>query len=218
MITVKICGINDAAAAAAAREADMVGFVFYPPSPRAVTPEAAAALAAALPARIKRAGVFVDPDDETLARVLAAIPLDLLQLHGDETPARVAVVKERFGRAVIKALRVAEGADLDRAREFDGIADWLLFDARPPKRPGALPGGNATAFDWRLLQGRRFATPWLLSGGLTPETVAEAIRISGAGAVDVSSGVEDAPGRKSAAKIAAFIAAARDASLTEAAQ
>jgi len=207
-VETKICGINDAEAmdAALSGGARLVGLNFYPPSPRHVAPERAAELARAVPEGVARVGVFVDPDDETIARVLAAVALDFVQLHGDETPARVAALRARFGVGVIKALKVADTADVAAADAFADVADRLLFDARAPKAlPNALPGGNALVFDWRLLAGRRWARPWLLSGGLDAGNVAEAVRVSGARAVDVSSGVEDRRGHKSPALIIAFL-------------
>jgi phosphoribosylanthranilate isomerase len=210
MTLVKICGVNDAAGfdAAVAAGADFIGFVFYPPSPRAVTPAEAAALSARAAGGPVRVGLFVDPDDALIASVLAALPLGLIQLHGAEDPARCAAIRTRFGLPVMKALGVAEPADLDALAAFAPVVDRFLLDAKPP--PGAtLPGGNAAAFDWRLTAGRTIPRPWLLAGGLTPETVAEAIRQSGAPGVDVSSGVERARGVKDPAKIAAFVAAAR---------
>ncbi len=213
MVRVKICGINAADALGAAVEAgtDFVGFVFYPRSPRAVTPEAARDLAARVPASVKKVGLFVDPDDALLQRTLAVVPLDLIQLHGRETPERVAQIRARFGMAVMKAIKVAAAADLDQAAAFEPVADWLLFDGVPPKdMENALPGGNAARFDWALLRGRRFARPWMLSGGLDPANIAEAIRATAAPCVDVSSGVESRPGVKDPARIRAFIRAARE--------
>jgi phosphoribosylanthranilate isomerase len=207
-VAAKICGLNEAAAVAAAVAggAGFVGFVFYPPSPRAVTPAAAAALAAAVPESVARVGLFVDPDDALLADTLAAVALDMVQLHGRETPARVAAIKARFALPAMKAVPVACAADLDAAAAYQEVADWLLFDAKPPAgMTGALPGGNALSFDWQLLAGRRWAKPWMLSGGLSADNLGEAVRISGARAVDVSSGVEDRPGLKNPAKIAAFL-------------
>lgn len=217
-IAVKICGIRDPAGFDAAAEAgaDMVGFVFFPPSPRAVTPDAAAALSARRPGGPLRVGLFVDADDATLATTLAALPLDLLQLHGDEGPERVAAIRARFGIAVMKAVGVATRAEVESAiARFGAVSDRLLFDAKPPPAgtPGALPGGNAAAFDWAVMQGAAVPVPWLLAGGLTPATVAQAIRISGAPGVDVSSGVERARGVKDPALIAAFVAAARAAAI-----
>jgi len=207
---VKICGVNDAAGfdAAVAAGADLIGFVFFPPSPRAVTPAEAAALSARADGGPERVGLFVDPDDALLEAVLAALSLDVIQLHGEETPARAAAIRARFGLPVMKALGVAVPADLDALAGYAPVVDRFLLDAKPP--PGAaLPGGNAAAFDWRLVAGAAIPRPWLLAGGLTPDNVAEALRQSGAPGVDVSSGVERARGVKDPARIAAFVAAAR---------
>jgi phosphoribosylanthranilate isomerase len=213
-IAVKICGINDEAGFDAAAEAgaDMIGFVFFPPSPRAITPEAAAALSARRSGGPLRVGLVVDADDAALAAILAAVRLDVLQLHGEEAPARVAAIRARFGVPVMKAVGVATRAEVAEAvRRFSPVADRLLFDAKPPPvgTPGALPGGNAAAFDWSILHGAAVPVPWLLAGGLTADNVAEAIRTAGAPGVDVSSGVERARGVKDPARIAAFVAAAR---------
>ncbi|WP_431271736.1 phosphoribosylanthranilate isomerase [Dankookia sp. P2] len=210
MTLVKICGVKDAAGfdATVAARADMVGFVFYPASPRAVTPAEAAALSGRAAGGPERVGLFVDPEDALLEAVLAALPLDLVQLHGEETPARAAEIRARFGRPVMKALGVAEPTDLARLADYAPAVDRFLLDAKP--MPGAaLPGGNATAFDWRLVAGAAIPRPWLLAGGLTPDNVAEALRQSGAPGVDVSSGVEQARGVKDPARIAKFVAAAR---------
>lgn len=204
-VEVKICGLNSPEAVRAAAEADYAGFVFYPPSPRSVTPAQAATLAAALPARVKKVALLVDADDAFIRAVVDALHPDLLQLHGRETPERVAQIKHAFGVPVMKAVPVREAADLDAAQAYAGVADRLLFDAKPPERPGALPGGNAEVFDWRLLAGRRFTLPWMLSGGLTAANLAAAVRITGAASVDVSSGVEDRPGQKNPSKIKSFI-------------
>ncbi len=209
-IAVKICGIADPAALRAAAEggADMVGFVFFPPSPRAVTPAAAAAISATHPGGPLRVGLFVNPAEETVAEVLAALPLDMLQLHGEETPARCAALRARFGVPVMKAMGVASAADLERLDEYAPVVDRFLLDAKAP--PGASrPGGNAAPFDWTLTAGRVVPRPWLLAGGLTPGNVAEAVVASGAPGVDVSSGVERAGGVKDPARIAAFLRAAR---------
>ncbi|MCC7271307.1 MAG: phosphoribosylanthranilate isomerase [Alphaproteobacteria bacterium] len=210
-VQVKICGLNDPAAVAAAVEggAAFVGFVFYPRSPRAVTPERAGALGAAVPAGIIKTGLFVDADDATIAATIAAARLDLLQLQGHETPARVGEIRRRFAVPVMKALPVATAADVAAADAYLAVADRLMFDARPSTSPGALPGGNGQSFDWGLLAGRHVALPWMLAGGLTADDLATAVAISGARAVDVSSGVEDRPGVKNPAKIRAFLAAAR---------
>ena len=207
---VKICGIKDTAALEAARQAgaDMVGFVFFPPSPRAVTANQAGELARSYRNGPKRVGLFVDPDDAMLAATLAEVPLDILQLQGHETPARAGDVRARFGKPVMKALGIASKADLAHLPEYADQVDYFLLDARPP--PGsALPGGNAQAFDWALMKGEKPPRPWLLAGGLTPANVVQAITTSGAPGVDVSSGVERTRGVKDPAAIAAFIAAAK---------
>lgn len=209
-VRAKICGLNTAEAmeAAVGGGAAYVGLVFYPPSPRAVSPPEAARLAALVPERTARVGVFVDADDDAIAAVLDTVDLDFLQLHGREPPDRVAGIRRRFARPVIKAIKLAGRADLAAAARYSDAADRLLFDAKPPKTMAhALPGGNAVAFDWRLLAGTSWPVPWMLSGGLDAANVAEAVTATGASEVDVSSGVEDEPGRKSAAKIAAFLAA-----------
>jgi phosphoribosylanthranilate isomerase len=207
----KSCGVNSRAAldAAIAGGAGFVGFNFYPPSPRVLTAEAAAALAAAVPPVVAKVGLLVDDPDERVAEILARVSLDMLQLHGKETPARVDDIRRRFGIPIMKAVKIAEAADFAVADRYIGHADWLLFDAKPPPQmTGALPGGNALSFDWQLLAGRSWPSPWMLSGGLTPENLAEAVRISGARVVDVSSGVESQPGQKDPGKIAAFLAEA----------
>lgn len=209
-VRVKICGLTrpqDVAAAAAAGAA-YVGFVHFPASPRHLEPEDAAALARTVPEGICKVALTVDADDAMLDRLLAKVPLDMLQLHGHETPERVAEVRARFGLPVMKAVGVAEAADLDAVARYARVADQLLIDAKPPK-DATLPGGNGLAFDWRLLQGRRWPLPWMLAGGLTPENVAAAIRLTGARQVDVSSGVEASRGVKDPALIARFVAAAR---------
>ncbi len=211
-VAVKICGINTPAALAAAVEggADYVGFIFYPPSPRYVTPAQARAIGSHAPESVTKVGLAVDLDDAAIAAILNAAPLDMLQLHGRESPERVAAIRARFDLPVMKAVRVAGADDVAAAEAYCGAAERLLFDAKPPKdMTGALPGGNALAFDWRLLAGRTWPVPWMLSGGLDADNVPEAVRISGATAVDVSSGVEDAPGTKNPDKIRAFLAAAK---------
>lgn len=209
-IFTKICGINDPVAMQTVVDngADMVGLIFYPPSPRNVSAEQAEELLRDLPSGIDRVGVFVNPETDFLDAVLAKARLDLLQLHGDETPDRCRALSIYFGLPVIKAFKVSEKADLDAARDYEDIVDWLMFDAKPPK-DAKLPGGNAVSFDWKIMQNARFQRPWMLSGGLTPENLAEAVKRSGAAAVDVSSGVESAPGKKDPAKIRAFLNAAR---------
>jgi phosphoribosylanthranilate isomerase len=207
-VRIKICGVRDRAAleAAAAGGAAYVGFVFFARSPRHLSWDAAAALAAAAPPGLCKVGLAVNPDDPTLGR-LAALPLDMIQLHGAETPERAAEIRARLGLPVMKAVGVASAGDVAALDRWEGAADQILCDAKPPTE-GPLPGGMGVAFDWRLIAGRRWRTPWMLAGGLTPETVAEAIRLTGAEQVDVSSGVERAPGEKDPARIAAFCAAA----------
>ena len=210
-VGVKICGLSseEALAAAIAGGARFVGFVFYPPSPRHLTIERAAALARRVPDGIGRVAVLVDPDDDFLARLTTKVPLELLQLHGKETPERVQAIKDRFRIRLMKAIPIAGEGDLDAAKPYLGVADWLMFDAKPPKeKTDAMPGGNALAFDWRLLRRRPWPLPWMLSGGLDPDNLADAAKISGAEALDVSSGVETAPGLKSAEKIRLFLARA----------
>ncbi len=210
-VAVKICGLNsaEAVAAAVAGGARFTGFVFYPPSPRDLTPEQAAALVARVAPGITRVGVFVDPDDAMLDKVLAKVPLDMVQLHGAETPARLAAIKQRYRTTIMKAIKVAGEVDLQAAKEFLGVADWLMFDAKPPKDfHNALPGGNALAFDWELLRQKHWPLPWMLSGGLNIDNLAEAAKISRAEVVDVSSGVERRPGEKDPEKIRAFLARA----------
>jgi phosphoribosylanthranilate isomerase len=210
-VAVKICGLNDPPSTTAAVEggARYLGFVFYPPSPRAVTPELAAGLAARAPGDRTLVGVFVDPDDALLERVLARVPLHALQLHGAETPERVRAIKARTGRIVIKALPVAEPEDLAAIPGHAEVADMILFDARAPKEPGRLPGGNGLAFDWRLLQDLRLGRPWLLSGGLSVANLEAAVALCRPPAVDVSSGVERRPGQKDPATIRRFLDLAR---------
>ena len=210
-VAAKICGLSTEAAvtAAVAGGAAYLGFVFYPPSPRAVTAERAASVSAAVPEGIARVGLFVDADDDAMAAVLAEAPIDLMQFHGGESPERVADAKTRFGRPVMKTIAIAGPEDVLAAARYEEVADLLLFDAKPPHRSDALPGGNGLAFDWALIAGRSWRRPWMLSGGLTAELLPEAVRISGAAAVDVSSGVESRPGEKDLDKIGAFLAAAR---------
>lgn len=207
---VKICGLRTEAALDAALDggADYVGLVFFAPSPRNIAPEAAAPLAERARGRAKIVALLVDPDDALIERVATIVNPDLLQLHGDETPERVRVIRQRFGKDVIKAIKVQSREDVADAARYDAAADIILFDARPPA--GAdRPGGHGATFDWRSLQGAPH--PYMLSGGLTPDNVAEAIRATGARMVDVSSGVERAPGEKDAGLIRRFLAAAKGA-------
>ena len=212
MVEGKICGLKtpETVAAAVDNGAGFVGFNFFTRTPRYVDPAAAGALGRAMPARVQKVGLLVDDPDERIASILAEVPLDLLQLHGSETPERVAAIKARFGIPVMKVIKVSSAADIARARDYEGVADRLLFDAQPPKdMKNAMPGGNAVSFDWALLKGFRSSLPWMLSGGLRAENLAEAVRESGASAVDVSSGVEDGPGEKNVNKIKAFLEVAR---------
>ncbi|HVM83075.1 MAG TPA: phosphoribosylanthranilate isomerase [Candidatus Binatia bacterium] len=211
-VSAKICGLRTAetVAAAIAAGADFVGFNFFTKTPRYVEPEMAAALGRAVPAGVTKTGLLVDDDDVRIAAILSVCPLDLLQLHGAETPERVAAIKAKFGLPVMKVIKVRSAADIARAADYDGVADRLLFDAVPPAdMKNALPGGNAVSFDWDLLKGFRSRLPWMLSGGLNADNLAEAVRRSGARAVDVSSGVEDRPGEKNPNKIKAFLTIAR---------
>jgi phosphoribosylanthranilate isomerase len=203
-VETKICGLStpetvDAAVRIGAR---YVGFVTYPKSPRHISTETMKALGARVPKSVIRVGLFVDPDDALLDEKLATGALDLLQLHGKETPERVAAIKQRTGKPVMKAIKVAEVGDVERGiKAYASVADRLMFDAAE----GTLPGGNAKAFDWTILSGRTVPLPWFLAGGLTPQNVAEAVRVTGAKAVDVSSGVEATRGVKSIDLIRAFL-------------
>lgn len=210
-IRVKICGLSDPEHLRVAAEAGAryMGFVFFAKSPRHLTIERAAELAVSVPVGVAKVALVVNASDAELEAITTAVPLDMLQLHGKESPERVAEIKARFGLPVMKAVGVAEAADLAQIDLYSEVADQLLIDAKPPQ--GAeLPGGNGLAFDWRLLAGRKYwRKPWMLAGGLTPENVGEAIRLTGARQVDVSSGVESAPGVKDAGLIREFLAAAR---------
>lgn len=211
-VAVKICGVStpDAVAAAVAGGAAMVGFVFYPRSPRNVTPDQAASLAARLPPHVTAVGLVVDADDALIDAVRSRAHVGMIQAHGKEPPDRIAAIKARTGLPVMKAIAVAEAADLEDAARFLKVADRLLFDAKAPASlPNALPGGNGLAFDWPLLAGRSWPIPWMLSGGLSPDNMARAVAATGARAVDVSSGVESTPGRKDTALIARFLDTAR---------
>ncbi len=208
-VRVKICGVRTLGDVQACADAGAayVGLNFFPRSPRYVTPEVARVLALAAPPGLAKVALTVDADDALLDALVSAMPLDMLQLHGHETPARVAQIRARYGLPVMKALGVADEGDLVGLMEMSLAADQILIDAKPPK-DAVLPGGNGLTFDWRLLVGRKWLRPWILSGGLHAGNVAEAVRLTGARQVDLSSGVESAPGIKDHAKIAAFVAAA----------
>ncbi|WP_284261864.1 phosphoribosylanthranilate isomerase [Roseicyclus amphidinii] len=208
-IAVKFCGLTRPQDIHGAVEAGAryVGFVFFPKSPRNVSLAAARDLALAVPPGVAKVALTVDADDAALDALTAAVPLDLLQLHGHEPPARVAEVRGRYGLPVMKAIGIADADDLAQIDAYSGVADQLLIDAKPP-RGADLPGGNGLAFDWRLLAARKYwTTPWMLAGGLTPDNVAEAVRLTGARQVDVSSGVEAEPGLKDTGRMAAFTGA-----------
>lgn len=209
-IRVKICGLRTVAdvAAVAAAGAAYAGFVFFAKSPRHLTIDSARELALAAPVGLAKVALTVDADDATLDAIVAAVPLDMLQLHGHESPDRVAEIRSRYGLPVMKAVGVADEGDLAALFDYTLVADQILIDAKPPK-DAVLPGGNGLSFDWRLVAQRRWLRPWMLAGGLTAANVAEAIRLTNARQVDVSSGVETAPGVKDAARIAAFVQAAR---------
>jgi len=210
-VVAKICGIKtpEAIAASVQGGARYIGLNFYPPSPRSVTPMQAAGLASKVPSNVAKVGLFVDADDATLAATLKDVKLDLLQLHGSETPQRVAEVKRKFKLPVMKAVKIATAADVEDAARFIDVSDRLLFDAQEPKSADALPGGNGIAFDWTLLAKRQWPLPWMLSGGLTAENLPQAIAMTEAACVDVSSGVEESRGVKSLEKIARFLAVAK---------
>jgi phosphoribosylanthranilate isomerase len=213
---VKICGLRSRAevGAAVAAGAAYVGLVFFPPSPRHVTLADARWVSESVPDGIVRVALTVDADDAALEALLEAVPIDMLQLHGRESPERVAEIRARFGRPVMKAVGIAEEADLQQLAVYSQVADQILVDARPA-RSADRPGGNGLAFDWRLVRAWRWTRPWMLAGGLTPENVAEAVRLTGADQVDVSSGVESRPGWKDAERVVAFVRAARAAERLE---
>ena len=206
---VKICGLSTPETVAAAVDggAAYVGFVFLPKSPRNVTLARARELAVEVPPGVAKVALTVDADDALIDALTSAVPLDMLQLHGQETPGRVADIRQRTGLPVMKAIGIADKADLAQIEAYQEVADQLLIDAKPP-RTAPLPGGNGLAFDWRLVANRRWSVPWMLAGGLTVGTVGEAIALTGARQVDVSSGVERAPGVKDPDLIRAFLAAA----------
>jgi phosphoribosylanthranilate isomerase len=207
---VKICGVRTRSDVAAACDAGAayVGFNFVKRSKRFIELEAARDLAIDMPVGVAKVGLVLDAGDAELDAIAEAVPLDMIQLHGHETPERVNAVKARYGLPVMKAIGIADRADLDDLDQFAKVADQLLVDTKPPKG-GDLPGGTGLSFDWRLIANRRWAVPWMLAGGLTPDNVAEAIALTGARQVDVASGVESAPGVKDTALIKAFIEATK---------
>jgi len=208
-VLTKICGVStpEALDAAVAAGASHIGFVFFPQSPRYVTPDHAAALAARVQGRAKIVGLFVNPADAVMTQTLNKVPLDIIQLHGEESPSLAAHIKADSGKTLWKAIPVRKPKDLLQAEQYIGVADLILYDAKPP--PGVnLPGGNGLRFDWTILRGYRHALPWALSGGLDASNIAEAVRVTHATLLDVSSGVESAPGIKDVDKITAFLQAA----------
>jgi len=209
MTKVKICGLSTPESITATCEAgaDFIGFVFYAPSPRYVTPEMAQYLGSYIPNHIKKVGLFVEPDDVFLKTILQNVPLDFLQIHSDETPERLHEIKKKFGLPIIKSFSIEDTDDLANVSHYEGIADWFLFDAKPD----ALPGGNGEAFDWSILENFKSQTPWMLAGGLTHYNVADAVQKLAPPAVDVSSGVESEKGVKDDAKIHSFIQAVKQA-------
>lgn len=209
-VSVKICGLRSVQDISCAAEAGAryVGFVFFDKSPRSVSCAQARDLALSTPAGIAKVALVVNADDAFLDTLTQQVPLDMLQLHGSESPERVAHVKARYGLPVMKAVGVADASDLPALTTYEAVADQVLVDAKPP-RDATLPGGNGLAFDWRLIAGRDWQVPWMLAGGLTPDTVPAAVSMTGARQLDVSSGVESAPGQKDAGLIRAFLNAAR---------
>jgi phosphoribosylanthranilate isomerase len=210
-VQVKICGLTrpEDADAVVAAGADFAGLVFHPPSPRHLRPEQARAIAERLRGRVRIVALLVDPSDAALADAVAAAQPDCVQLHGSESPGRVAQLRATFRKPMIKAMGISDEMDFQSLANYEAVADMLLFDAKPS--PGATPGGRGHAFDWKLLCRRTIRKPWLLSGGLDAGNVGRAIQSSGARAVDVSSGVENVPGLKDRQAIHAFVAAAHAA-------
>ena len=211
-VDVKICGLKDPIAMRAAinHGADLVGLVFFPPSPRNIAFSDAAQLAAMVPEHVIKVGLFVDPDDGLIDAVLDAVPLDAIQLHGEEPPERCADLRDRTGRQIYKAVKVRAPDDLTLSNRYAQVCKRLLFDAKPPA-DADRPGGNAETFDWTILEGRTWPVPWLLAGGLTPDNVKTGIRLTGCPGVDVSSGVESGSGQKDPEKIRRFLEAAKSA-------
>jgi phosphoribosylanthranilate isomerase len=213
-LTVKICGLRTPETLHAAIEAgaDWVGFVFFPKSPRHVSLDEARALGPLVAGRAQKVALLVDAPDAMIADVIAALQPDFLQLHGHETPERVGEIKQRFGVPLIKAVGIAGQDDLIQARAYESVVNWMLYDAKPPKQ-AVLPGGNGVSFDWTLLKEAGKQHHFMLSGGLDADNVANALAITGAAGVDVSSGVESAPGIKDTKRIKAFMAAVRQTAI-----
>ena len=212
-IKAKICGLSTPESVEAAIEAGAtyIGFVFYPPSPRNISPEKASELARVAGGGIDKVGVFVNPDDEFLSSVLELVDLNFIQLHGYETVERVQYLQKRFSVKVIKAISVVSIGDISRAREYEKTTDMLLFDAKAPiEMENSLPGGNGIEFDWNLISNSIWQIPWMLSGGLDATNVSQAVKISGAKIVDISSGIENSPGQKDIEKINSFMNALRE--------
>lgn len=207
---VKICGIKTPEALKAAIDsgARYIGFVFYAPSPRNITLDTAASLARAIPTSVRAVGLFVDPTDEELERILSSVSLDMIQLHGGESPGRIAEIKARHHLPVMKAIRISTAADLENITAYEAAADWLLFDAKVSEEQG----GTGHSFDWSILKSREFSKPWMLAGGLNADNVAAALSILSPNALDISSGVESVHGQKDASKITAFMSAVKAAS------
>ena len=208
-VDVKICGLSTPETLQTAIEAGarFIGFVFYEPSPRNVSFDIAWNLARTVPTGIRSVGLFVNPEDEFLEHMVSGIQLDMIQLHGDETPGRINEIKQRFTMPVMKAIRVSTEEDLKDIKGYEAAADWLLFDAKP--KNAKLPGGTGESFDWNILADRTFSKPWMLAGGINEENVTEALSILHPNAVDISSGVESSPGIKDPDKIKAFIKAVK---------
>lgn len=205
MTHIKICGIKtpDILSVAASAGARFAGFVFVPQSPRYIHPEQARILVRQSPTGLKNVGLFVNPDNENLYRIFEQVPIDMIQLHGNESPARVQEIKSLTGLPVIKAFPISNVGDLNTVSDYTHVIDWILFDAKAPQE-SSIAGGNGISFDWAILQNRKFEKPWMLSGGLTPDNVADALSILSPDAVDVSSGVESHRGVKDAQKIIDF--------------
>lgn len=212
MVDIKICGVTtpEITSVVAGAGARFVGFVFVPQSPRFIDIERARLLARQLPTGVRSVGLFVNPDDETLSRVLGAVSLDMIQLHGDESPARVQDIKSRYHIPVIKAFPISQKEDVDQIDSYLSVIDWILFDAKSPQNSD-ITGGNGIPFDWTILKDKKFPKPWMLSGGLTADNVGDALSVLSPDAVDVSSGVEMSRGVKDAEKIRKFIEAVKTA-------